>query len=372
MVRKKGLILLLIAAMCSTGCASFYQDINKSLLVTATLVDVGEDGETKIYFEGFRPERTVSKEKKEIRVIYVVSGKTVTEAIAKLNTLGSNKPNFSHNKVILFSRKAAEVGLVNYADLFARDQEHLLRSNVAVFDGNADELFDVKLPGDVFLGLYCFDLFRNYDDKAARLLNVTLQTLFNGRYQFGGISVLPILTVTRPQHGETFAAVNGAAVLRDFKLVAELSPDDVADYSIFQDTTPHDVYAVENPASPGSYVALRSVNKKIKTRLNYDGTTIVLNKDIVCSVSLWESQGEISLTPEQKEQVKVELTEKLQREWSGFFEKYKAQSVDVFNLEEMFRRKYPQEQLENPLSKTELRLSIKITLEGSGNYTGFY
>jgi len=371
MIAKKNLIVLLIAAMCSTGCSSVYQDINKALLVTAMIVDVGENGEPTIYFEAFRPERTTGKDRKEDRVIYVVSGKTVAEVITTLNTMGSNKPNFSHNKIVIFSRKAAEAGLEKYTDLFARDQEHLLRSNVAVYDGKPDELLDAKLSGDRFLGLHFFDLFRNYNDKSAKLIEVKVQNLFNGRYEFGGISVLPMLTMTPSQHGEKVVTVNGAAVLRDFKLVAVLSADEVKDYSIFQNTTPNTIYTIENPASPGSYVSLRSVNRKIKTKVDYDGTSIVLTKQIKGNVSFWEAQDNISLTPEQREQLKVALIAQIERNLGNFFEKYKAQSVDVFNLEEMFRRKYPQEKLDNPLDKAVLKLDIEVNIEGSGNYTGF-
>jgi len=371
MTAKSFLMVLLIAAMCSTGCSSVYQDINKALLVTATFVDVGENGEPKIYFEAFRPERTTGKEKKEDRVIYVVSGKTVAEVITTLNTMGSNKPSFSHNKIVIFSRKAAEAGLAKYTDLFARDQEHLLRSNVAVYDGKLDDLLDARLSGDKFLGLHFFDLFRNYNDKSAKLIEVKVQNLFNGRYEFGGISVLPMLTMTPPQHGEKFVTVNGAAVLRDFKLVAVLLADEVADYSVFQNTTPNTIYTLENPASPGSYVSLRSVNRKVKTTVDYDGTSIILTKKVESNVSFWEAQDNISLTPEQQEQLKAALIEQLKQNWNGFFEKYKAQSVDVFNLEEMFRRKYPQEKLDNPLDKAVLKLDIQVNIEGSGNYTGF-
>lgn len=370
MIAKFFLILLFFLIMCSTGCSSVYQDINRTILITAILVGVGEDGGPKIYFEGFRPARTAAKDKKEDREIFIISGKTVAEVISSLNTTVSNKPNFSHNKVVIFSKRATEGGLARYTDLFARNQENLVRSNVAVYEGKPEELFNAKLPGDQFLGLYCFDLFRNYNNKSGKLMEVKIQNLFNGRYEFGGISVWPILTVS--QHMEKLVAVNGAVVLRDFKLVAVLSPDEVSHYSAFQNTLPNGIYTMENPESPGNYVSLRSVGHKIKTKVEYDGSKIILIKKIELDVSFREAQESISLTPQQLEELQMQLAKQLKENFGGLFEKYKAQSVDIFNLEEMFRRKYPHEKLDDPLSKTVLKLDIKINIEGSGHYAGFY
>lgn len=191
----------------------------------------------------------------------------------------------------------------------------------------------------------------------------------HGRYEYGGISVLPIMAITKQK--DTLISVSGAAVLRDFKLVAVLPDQEVPYYSIFQNTSPHTLYTIENPAYPGSYISFRTVKTNIKTRVNYDEAIIVLHKNVDLDLTLEEAQDYISLTSNQREQIKTSLTQQLKAEWDGFFDKYKAQAVDVFNLEEMFRRKYPHEQVDDPLSKAVLDLDIEINIEGSGHYKAF-
>ncbi|HWR44289.1 Ger(x)C family spore germination protein [Sporomusa sp.] len=369
MVTKFFCFVLLAAAIGSAGCTGFYQDINKSLLITSVLVDVGENGEPKIYFEGFRPKRASGKDKKEDRAIFIISGKTVSEVIDSLNATASNKPNFGHTKVVLFSRRAAEAGLAKYTDLFARDQEHLLRSYVALFDGKPEDLFSAKLPGDEFLGLHCYDLFRYYNLKSAKLMEVQVKDLFNGRYDYSRTSVLPVLTLTK--HVEKIPGVSGAAVLRDFRLVTILPEQEVPYYSLFQDSDQVSVYTIDNPIYPGSYVSLQTVNAHIRTKVAYNGTNITLTKKLELDLTFREAQNGINLTPDQREQIKKSLAQNLKTECDSFFDKYKAESVDIFNLEEMFRRKYPNEKVDNPLGKTILDLVININIEGSGHYKSF-
>ncbi|MBC8016700.1 MAG: Ger(x)C family spore germination protein [Sporomusaceae bacterium] len=369
MIKKFLCLILLVAAISSSGCASSLSDVNKVIFITSVLVDVGDDNEPKIYFEGFRPLRTSSIDKKEDRVIFIFSGKTVSEVIDSLNTTASNKPNFSHNKVVLFSKRAAEMGLARYTDLFARDQEHLLRSYVAIYEGNPVDLFNAKLPGDTFLGLYIYDLFRYYNLKSGKLLDIRVRDLFNGRYEYNGTSVVPILMSIK--HIEKIPLVGGAAALQDFKLVAVLPENDVSYYSIFQDIDQMSIYTIDNPMSPGNSLSLQVVKSRFKTKVIYNGTNIILIKKVELDVTLREAQDSITLTFDQQEQIKQLLTQKLKADCERFFDKYKAQSVDIFNLEEMFRRKYPREKVINPIGKSLLDLSIDINLEGSGHYQSF-
>lgn len=363
-------LVLFAIVICSSGCTSSLQDINNVLFITSVLVDVGDDNEPKIYFEGFRPQRSSSKDKKEDRVVFIISGKTVSEVIDSLNTTASSKPHFSHTKIVFFSKRAAEIGLARYVDLFARDQEHLLRSYVAIYEGNPVDLFNAKLPGDTFLGLHIYDLFRYYNLKSAKLLDVRVRDLFNGRYEHSSTSVLPILIMNK--HIDKIPSVSGAAVLQDFKLVAVLPEQAVPYYSIFQDINHLSVYTIDNPMSPSSYLSLQVVKSNFKTRVDYNGTNIILTKKVELDVTLREVQDGITLTFEQREQIKNLLTQKLKAECELFFDKYKAQSVDIINLEEMFRRKYPRAKVINPISKSLLDLTIEINVEGSGHYQSFH
>ena len=361
--------VLLVATLSTAGCTGLSQDINKSLLITSVLIDVANEGELKIYLEGFRPQRSSSKEKKEDRVIFIIKGKTVAEVIDSLNTITSNKPNFSHNKVILFSKHAAELGLARYIDLFSRDQEHLLRSYVAVFDGQPEDLFKAKLPGDLFLGLHLYDLFRYYNLKSGKLMEVRMNDIFNSRYEASQTSVLPIVTLTKQV--EQLPGISGAAVLRDLKLVAVISDQEVPYYNIFQDNSQLSIYTIDNPMYPDSYVSLRTVNSNINTKLTYNGTDIVLTKKVELTLTFREAQAGILLTSEQREQIKASLAQSLKAQWDGFFVKYQTLSVDLFNVEDMFRRKYPHEKVDNPLTKAVLDLTIEINIEGSGHYNAF-
>ncbi|MDF2840724.1 MAG: spore germination protein, partial [Clostridia bacterium] len=113
-MKKKLLALLVALCMVTSGCFS-YKDINKLLIVVTTIVDIDEEDNIILYFEVFKPYRSEQiAGGKGQRLIYKSKGETLLEAIRDLNLGTSLKLNFTQNKVLIFTKRAAEKGLDNY------------------------------------------------------------------------------------------------------------------------------------------------------------------------------------------------------------------------------------------------------------------
>jgi Ger(x)C family germination protein len=364
-------LLLPLIIFCSTGCAPAYQDINKVLMVTAVLVDADSRGKPIIYFEGFRPLRSASKkEKEDDRAVFVLSGKDGSEILDSLNTVSSEKVDFGHNKVVLFTKRAALHGLISYIDLFARDQGMLLRDYVAIYDGEPKDLFEAKYPGDKFMGLYVYDLLRYSSLKSAKIIEVTLKDFFNSRYDDSSVSVLPLLTVDT--HFEKIPAIGGGAVLRDFQLADVLSEREIPYYDLFQDRDEPYLFTVENPSSPGSLISVKASNSTFRTRLFYDGKGIMLTKQISLNLNLTETQSAVSLNREERMLITAAVKKQIETAGDALFKKYQAQSLDIFNITDSFRRKYPKVKIDNPLAIAKIKWELNLSLDETSHYRFFY
>ncbi len=84
------------------------------------------------------------------------------EAIRNINLGSSYKLNYSQNKAIIFSERAAKYGLDNFIDLLDRDQEFLMRQYMFVCADDLLDVLDTKIAEEKFVGVFLSDLILNY------------------------------------------------------------------------------------------------------------------------------------------------------------------------------------------------------------------
>lgn len=137
----KKLICILVVALLLTGCFN-YADINWIVFVTSIGIDIDENNKTILYAEAFTGLRGDGGTESEGRIVFRSTGDTIFEAIRNLHLSSSLRLNFTQNKAIIFSEKAAKYGLDNFLDTLIRNEELLVRQFIYVSKMDLEDIVE--------------------------------------------------------------------------------------------------------------------------------------------------------------------------------------------------------------------------------------
>lgn len=328
-MKRRLLALTIMLCLLTSACYS-YKDINKLLIVVTTIIDVDEKDNIIIYLEVFKPYRSEQiAGGKGQRLIYKSTGETLFEAIRDLNLGTSLKLNFTQNKVLIFTKRAAEKGLDHFIDFLNRDQEFVLRQYMYIYEQDPAELLKSKLPEEEYVGIYLFEIPIN-QAASAKLYVTRIDDYLNNRLIGNKVDILTVLFLSE-DHLDSRIRLQSSAILKDDKLVGEMSFDDTALFNLMSHTLKTGTLLVKG--DKGNIMTLEIVGSKVKTDLTYDGNNIKLKKDITIRTTFASTQEPIDLNdPEfQKELLKKE-EENLKKKCMKIFESWKEKGIDIFKF----------------------------------------
>lgn len=362
-MNKKVIVIFLLSGVLS-GCYG-YNDIEKTIFCTGIIIDVDENNNVVQYSELFHSFR--SKEdnsEKGTRLIFSTKGKTLFEAIRNQNKSSSYKINYEQNKVIIFTKRAAEYGIDNFIDFLNRDQEFLLRQYIMIFEGDPKELIQLKIKQEEYTGLFIFDLVRSELIKDFVDIYQVYEYL-NDRHLGNFLIVISSFRVKEEALQEDII-IDGAAIINEGKMIEKMEGEDAAVYSAMMGKSSTKIMLVPNPKNEENCMTLEILDKNLKTSIMYKDNKVILEKKFNIRVSLAESEKPIELdNPEIIKEIEKTAEEGAKKLCIDLFEKYKEKNLDIFRIEEMLSRKYPFENIKNPINITELKVTVDMRLEGS-------
>ncbi len=292
-MRKKILCILLILILFFTGCFS-YSDINRVLFVTSVVVDIDQDNMVVLYLESFLPTKGASNASaKGQRVTFKGKGKTVYEGMKDINLSSSYKLNYTQNRVIIFTKKAAEYGLDNFIDTFQRQQELLIRPYVAVLIGNPEKFMSMQLKEEEFIGLFLKNLIDN-QESSSRTVQVRLNEFLDKRTMGSKTSIVTTIDIAKDQL-EPKIQVDGGTIIKNDKYAGSLKKQDGEKYNFLMDRVKEGTLEPNNPHYNNKFITLNISDNKTKTNLTYDGHRIHLKKSIYTKVSIGDVQKDCIL-----------------------------------------------------------------------------
>lgn len=369
-MKKKLLSLIIVLCLLTSGCFS-YRDINKLLIVVTTIIDVDENDNIIIYLEVFKPYRSEQiAGGKGQRLIYKSKGETIFEAIRDLNLGTSLKMNFTQNKVLIFTKRAAEKGLDNFIDFLNRDQEFVLRQYMYIYEQDPEELLGIILPEEEYIGIYLYEIPINQAASAKRYVT-RIDDYLNNRLIGNKVDVLPVLILSK-DHLDSKLRLYSTAVFKEGKMIGEMSFDETAIYNLLHHSLRAGTLLVKG--KNGNIMTLEIVGSKVKTNLIYDGTNVKLIKDISIRTTFASTKKEIKLNDPTFRDELIKGEEKvIENKCMKLFESWKEKGTDIFKIQDKFERSYPKEKLEveDIIEITNLEVNVKLTLEGSSDVTDF-
>lgn len=365
------LVLLIICSLFMEGCYN-YRDLNRLFFTTVVIVDFDEEkGDVIVYSENFKAYRGQGeKQGTEVKVIFKGKGRTGYAAFGEIIESASYEIDYSQTKAVIFTERAARYGIDNFIDALLRDQKPTLRMFLFVYDGDPEELLNIRLADEQFLGLFLDNLMVS-QGKIAHISQMRFDKYLNFRMQGSRVAVIPKLEITTVAYEKRLTA-KGSTVFVNDRMVDELTPLEVLHYNFVINEAHTGIIYGENPDAKDKYVSFKILGNKTKVSIDYDGKTVHLIKNIKIYVTFLEAQEHINLSKDNvRKQVEKDVEDRISKNCVALFEKFKEKGIDLYNVQRRFVMKYPHEDVKNILDITEVVTNVDVYIDGSNDTTDF-
>lgn len=367
---KKILIMFCVIMNCFILSSCFsYKDINRILFVTALMIDVDGEGRPVLYSEAFRGVKGSTTEGTDERIVFKGTGKTVFEAARDMNAVATFKLNYTQNKVIIFTERAAESGIEDFIDFLDRDQELLVRPNIVVFRGDPEKLMKLVIAQEKYIGVLIRRIIENIG-TSSRSVVISFNEFYNQRTRGDKTNVITILEIKKDAL-EPKLQVSGGAVIKDDKMVSSLAREEGQGFNFIMDNVKTGTLEITNPCDTSKFITLEIKKSDTKTKALYYDNILHLKKIIKVKVDFGEAQKKITITKENIIKIQEKASSNIEKACNNVFQKYKGMSLDIFDIREAFYAKYPKEKVEDIINVTELELEVEVEIMNTGDIKNF-
>ena len=363
--RKISILLsLLLLPLLLTGCFD-YHAINKVTFPTSIIFDVDDLGQEIVYLDCIKPYRSTNDSSdKGRRIIYKGEGKTALEAINDINRASSFKLDYSQTRAYIFTEKASRKGIKKFLDLINNNSEFSMKPSAFVYYGDVDELLKTVSTDEEYLGLFLNDLVgkAKYNSRAVRSnINYYLSNILMG-------SNTALLTSISLEDNaiDKKIEIQGSSVFKDNVLVVRIDMENSLIYNIMMGNAKSGTLEITNPQSKENFITLQILDSSMKDKLEFQDGKYKLIKDVNLEVSVSEIQGELIVDTNALDYIKVNEEAYINGYAEYLFNKYKEENLDIFDIDRLAEMYYPNENIDNPLSVTELEVNTKLIIKGTG------
>ena len=364
--RRKASILLslLLLPLLLTGCFD-YHDINKVTFPTSIIFDVDDLGQEIVYLDCIKPYRSTNDSSdKGRRIIYKGVGKTALEALNDINRASSFKLDYTQTRAYIFTEKASRKGIKKFLDLINNNSEFSMKPSAFVYYGDVEELLKTVSTDEEYLGLFLNDLVgkEKYNPRAVKSnINYYLSNILMG-------SNTALLTSISLEDNaiDKKIQIQGSSIFKDNVLVERIDMENSLIYNIMMGNAKSGTLEISNPESKENFITLQILDSSMKDKLEFQDGKYKLIKDVNVEVSVSEIQGELIVDANGLDYIKVNEEAYISGYAEYLFNKYKKQNLDIFDIDRLVEMYYPNENIDNPLSVTEVEVNTKLIIKGTG------
>lgn len=362
--KASALLSLLILPLLLTGCFD-YHDINKVTFPTSIIFDVDDLGQEIVYLDCIKPYRSTNDSSdKGRRIIYKGVGKTALEALNDINRASSFKLDYTQTRAYIFTEKASRKGIKKFLDLINNNSEFSMKPSAFVYYGDVEELLKTVSTDEEYLGLFLNDLVgkEKYNPRAVKSnINYYLSNILMG-------SNTALLTSISLEDNaiDKKIQIQGSSIFKDNVLVEKIDIENSLIYNIMIGNAKSGTLEISNPESKENFITLQILDSSMKDKLEFQDGKYKLIKDVNVEVSVSEIQGELIVDANALDYIKVNEEAYISGYAEYLFNKYKKQNLDIFDIDRLAEMYYPNENIDNPLSVTEVEVNTKLIIKGTG------
>lgn len=341
---KKLLCIILSAVMIFTlgGCYD-----SKEISRIAFIIAVGFD-EDSYTFQIVKPSEFEGESSEDSPLLTTtVNAPNVYIAMDRLNSSISEKCDYSHIKMVIFSQDKLTTGIEDDIYAMLNSNDFHPNTRVAMCKGKASEYMeDMKIPLDANPAEYYENIFKeNYTEYAPDITIKDMQK--NYKSQIIG-NVLPVMSSTN----------SGMAITRDYKLTDTAGSDEVFVYNLLQWKNFNGNYAVDDNV----VININKKNKRYNINLSGNTPIITIKLDLTGNV-IW------SPTSVDKEKISKKAEQKLENDITEFLYRCSLQyKSDIFEFYKLARTNYPtiqsweKEDWQGLFQKANYKVTVKINI----------
>lgn len=358
------LLVLLFIPLFLTGCFD-YHDINKVTFPTSIIFDIDDLGEAIVYLDCIKPYRSTNDSSdKGRRIIYKGQGKTALEALSDINRVSSFKLDYTQTRAYIFTEKASRKGIKKFLDLINNNSEFSMKPSAFVYYGDVDELLKTVSTDEEYLGLFLNDLVgkEKYNPKAVKSnINYYLSNIL-----MGSNTALLTSIALKDNAIDKKIEIQGSSIFKDNILVEKIDVVNSLMYNIMMGNAKSGTLEVANPQDKQNFITLQILDSSVVDKLQFQDGKYKLIKNVNVDVSVSEIQGKLIVDSSSIDYIKVNEEAYINGYVEYLFNKYKEEGLDIFDVERLVEMYYPHENIDNPLSVTELEVNTKINIKGTG------
>ena len=193
---KKKLILLCILPFLLTGCWN-YRELNEIAITTALAVDKTDEGyKVSILIANAKNSQVSSKEGESQTIVYSEEGKSITEAIKRINLKSPKQVYIGHLNVIVVSEEIAQEKMENVIDYFLREPESVKRSFLIIAkDVDASDVIEILSPLESFPAQNIYSNIKMSSESQALSPSITYSKFVENVLKIGTNPTLPTITI---------------------------------------------------------------------------------------------------------------------------------------------------------------------------------
>lgn len=409
---KKLICILLIVTfsieLC--GCWNNY-DLENLNIVVGIGFDKGDNGNVKVTAEVLSQKPSQNTQGSGTSgggggargsVLYTVEGRTFFDAIRNFIPKSSKRFYWNDLQIIVLSDTFARNGISDILDFFARDHQANIKSDIVIAKEltakevlesqpsmeptTSTEINDALIQTNSYgknVKITLFDIFKQQNYLHPCTIVSTLQT-DNVKDFTNGPSVSSSSssgenngnTLKKSQQFENIL-VQGSAVLKDYKLLGYLTPDETRGIQFAQDKIHGTIIVVRNPEESGKMVSIRLTNSKGKINVIMEGGKPKLSIEVQAIGTIGDQQGSDDLTnakdinfltTEACNEIKNEIRSAMDHTKNEF-------KSDVIGFSEEIYKNYNSQwnkigsDWDDIYSKSNININVGVRIQGPGMIT---
>ncbi|WP_169735924.1 Ger(x)C family spore germination protein [Alkaliphilus transvaalensis] len=371
-MKKIILALIIVVNLFLAGCFD-YNDINRVIFVTAAVVDIDDEGKYVLYTEAFHSFRSnQTNAEKGDKLFFRMEGLTLFDAARDFNRQAAFKVDYTQMKAVIVTERVAEKGLNYIVDILERGQETILRAHIIVTDEEPSTILNFPIKQNEYIGLYLNELMEN--PFLVKMFRVDrLNQYLNQRYQAGHTHILSNLSIEE-NPVDARMTVDGGAIFVNDKLVGKIEEGKMQAWRFLTNRVDRGLIifpATDITGDEELFMAVDTIHSSTKSDIEYDGNKIILKKSMTLKTSLMETQVPFVFNSENAEKIQQATEKVVKQNCEELFNQMKEKNIDIFDIEAQLVRKYPNIEIQDPITITELHLEINNQLMGSPNVTSF-
>ncbi|HHV95767.1 MAG TPA: Ger(x)C family spore germination protein [Clostridiaceae bacterium] len=277
-------------------------------------------------------------------LILTSTGKTIFEAVRKIQTHSNKTLFWGHSGYYLIGEEAARENIAKYIDFFTRDHELRIESKIYIVKGSARDLIEQFNQSDFYIYDKLESLGRNF-----KLVSISEEMKIHELMRFIDIhhasARVPCIYLVN-REGEAGKEIKdiesyGYAIFKDLKLVGFIPPDISRGINLITNNVNTSIVVVKDIEGQDVSLEIIDSNTEVIPRFNGDNLESILIKAKVFS-NLGEIQSQIDFTKEDSiSYMESQQSEILETEMKSVLEKVLEFESDCLEICDRIRLKKP-------------------------------